>query len=88
MWEGEEGEKCLCSSSLVLAWGQRCHCDSRVSQSRLGKQEHKQITGAQRECARKKERRKMGDGMSEEASSQDESRLLILSAASSKHWGE
>lgn len=53
---GGRGRKvCLCSSSLVLAWGQRCHCDSRVSQSRLGKQEHKQITGAQRECARKKE---------------------------------
>lgn len=56
---GERGRKvCLRSSSLVLAWGQRCHCDSQVSQSGLENQAHKQITGMQRE--RERERRKEG----------------------------
>lgn len=45
----------LCSSSLVLAWGQRCHCDSQVSQPVLENQAHKQIPGIQREKAGYKE---------------------------------
>lgn len=77
---GEEwGRKvCLRSSSLVLAVGQLCHCDSQVSQSRLEKQAQKQITGVKERHTEREGREGeiVGGGLREEASSQDESRLL------------
>lgn len=56
MWEGEEGEKCVFAhQALFWPGGNGATVTLESASQGQGKQEHKQKTGAQRECARKKE---------------------------------